>query len=528
MRLERDKALFSGSRLYRQAGEIADELLLNMQVPVPLGEAVACLRDTGLDLAFRPGELDRPIEALRSAVERQIDFISPYHAIPALFSAVASFDTPRPAATSAFKVLAVRLYGRVWADAPGVSASRLALVRAARLVYAERLLGAVRMAWAVQPSGHAEITPEGMSFDAETDDLLQANAHALAGGGLMQRFSGDPTARMHKDPEGFLLGACGVLAGDRPATKRVFAGTFLRTLPGAGVARGYWAALAARLLLLETVRRFASQVHDDPRGIAILGLSGAGLYGPAAEHLTKRDHALLQREVDACSWEPGWLKDVLSSGEEPHAFVERPACRITSTKRLFVTSERNITDSITALTERAVGPYSGKRRWALPDWTFELLVSRPFEAITVKLFREHGFVAGEVTAKGAWLTQDGPIQPPSGVPRPKGQIDVLAWHPTGYLLVGDCKILQLPHSETAWANLWKKLHEDEQGFRGKIIANTEWALKFLSATGRAAPRVAMALILDQPLHLWRQSGQVAVTDYPNLARKLADGRIPAR
>lgn len=528
MRLERDKALFPGSRLYRQAGEIADELLLNMQVPVPLGEAVACLRDAGLDLAFRPGELDRPIEALRSAVERQIDPISPYHAIPALFSAVASFDTPRPAATSAFKVLAVRLYGKVWTDDPGVSASRLALVRAARLVYAERLLGTVRMAWTVQPSGHAEITPEGMSFDAETDDLLQASAQALADGGLMQRFSGDPTERMHKDPEGFLLGTCGVLAGDPPASKRVFAGTYLRALPGASVARGYWAALAARLLLLETVRRFASQVHDDPRGIAILGLSGAGLYGPAAERLTRRDHALLQREVNACSWERGWLKDVLSSGEESHAFVDRPICRITSTRRLFVTSERNIADSITALTERAIGPYSGKRRWALPDRTFERLVSRPFEAITVKLFRGHGFVAGEVTGKGAWLTQDGTVQPPAGVPRPPGQIDVLAWHPTGYLLVGDCKILQLPHSETAWANLWKKLHEDEQGFHGKIIANTEWALKFLSATGRAAPRVAMALILDQPLHLWRQSGPVVITDYPDLARKLADGRIPAR
>lgn len=528
MRLERDKALFPGSRLYRQAGEIADELLLNMQVPVPLGEAVACLHDAGLDLVFQPGELDRPIETLRSAVERQINLISPYHAIPALFSAVASFETPRPAATAALKVLAVRLYSRVWTDDPGVSASRLALVRAARLVYAERLLGTVRMAWTVQPSGHAEITPEGMSFDAETYDLLQAMGRAVAGGGLLQRFSGDPTRQMHKDPEGFLLGACGVLAGDPPASKRVFAGTYLRTLPGANVARGYWAALAARLLLLETAHRFAGQVHDDPRGIAILGLSGAGLYGPVAERLTRRDLALLQREVNACSWERGWHEGVLSSGGESNAFVERPICRITSTRRLFVTSERNIADSITLLTERSVGPYSGKKRWALPERTFERLVSRPFEAITVKLFREHGFVAGEVTGKGAWLTQHGTIHPPVGVPRPPGQIDVLAWHPTGYLFVGDCKILQLPYSETSWVNLWKKVHEDEQGFHGKITANTEWALKFLSATGRAAPRVAMALILDQPLHLWRQSGSVTVTDYPDLARKLADGRIPGR
>jgi hypothetical protein len=424
-------------------------------------------------------------------------------------------------------VLAVRLYGRVWTDAPDVSAARLALVRAARLVYAERLLGTVRTAWTVQPSGHAEITPEGMYFDAETDDLLQAMGHAVAGGGLLQRFSGDPTRQMHKNPEGFLLAVCAVLAGDPPAGKRVFAGTYLRALPGADVARGYWTALAARLLLLETAHRFAGQVHDDPRGIAILGLSGAGLYGPAAERLTRWDLALLQQEVNAYSWARGWLKNVLSGGGDSNAFVDRPICRITSTRRLYVTSENNIADSITLLTERAVGPYSGKRRWALPERTFERLVSRPFEAITVKAFREHGFVAGEVTGKGAWLTQHGTIHPPVGVPRPPGQTDVLAWHPIGYLLVGDCKIFQLPYDGKSWVNLWKKVHEDEQSFRGKITANTEWGMKFLSATGRAAPRVAMVLILDLPLHLWRQSGPVMVTDYPDLARKLADGRIPA-
>jgi hypothetical protein len=35
----------------------------------------------------------------------------------------------------------------------------------------------------------------------------------------------------------------------------------------------------------------------------------------------------------------------------------------------------------------------------------------------------------------------------------------------------------------------EKLHADEQGFHGKFIANTEWAVKF-NATGKAAPRVA--------------------------------------
>jgi len=70
MRLERGKAVFPGSRLYRQADEIADELLLNMPVPVPLAEAVACLRDAGLDLAFRPARRRAPTARHASPPDR--------------------------------------------------------------------------------------------------------------------------------------------------------------------------------------------------------------------------------------------------------------------------------------------------------------------------------------------------------------------------------------------------------------------------------------------------------------------------
>lgn len=208
MKLERDKAFFPGSRLYRQADETADHLLLNMQIPVPLSEAVASIRDDGLELTFRPGEIDRPIGVLTAAIERCIDSISPYHEIPALFRAVTSFDRPRPAAAAALKVLAVRLQSRVWTETPGLSPSRLSLVRATRLVYAERLFKAVRAAWRVQPTGYAEITPEGMTFDPDTDQLLQASAHATAGGGTLLRFGGEATRRMREDPVAFRPSAC--------------------------------------------------------------------------------------------------------------------------------------------------------------------------------------------------------------------------------------------------------------------------------------------------------------------------------
>jgi hypothetical protein len=526
MRLDRDKAFFADSRLYRQAKETADDLLLNLQVPVPLTAAVSCLHKDGQGLLFRPGDLDRPLSVLQGQIERSIDSISPYHAIPALFQAMGMLRTPRPAAAITLKTLAIRLQRRVWTDAPGSSAARLGLVRAARLAYAEQLFRSLRMVWAIQPAGHAEISPEGMSFDSATERLLQAGGHAFAGGGTLQRFSGETIRRMSDDPVAFLLNVCAVLAGEPPATRRSFAGTYLAVLPGADVARRYWFALAARLLLLETVRRIARPVHDDPHGITIMGLSGGGIYGPAPDRLTRQDMKILQREIMACFWNRRWLTTVPAGIEEAHAFVDRPACRIVRGRALYVTSADNIVDSLTALTERAVGPYSGHIPYALPQRVFERLVSKPFEAAVVELLRAHGFLAGEVTGKGTWLTQNGAIEKPAGIPRPRGQIDVLAWHSTGYVVVADCKILQLPYSESAMINLWKKLHDDNQeGFRRKVQASAAWCTEFLNATHRAVSRSHAALILDQPLHLWQQSGNVVVTDYPDLAERLKQGQI---
>jgi hypothetical protein len=186
----------------------------------------------------------------------------------------------------------------------------------------------------------------------------------------------------------------------------------------------------------------------------------------------------------ACFWTRTWLAGVQAGPAEAHAFVGRPVCRIDRNRELYVTSAHNIVDSITALTETAVGPYPGPRPYALPQEVFERLVSKPFEDAVVRLLHGHGFVAGEVTSKGTWITQDGDIPAPRGIGRPHGQIDVLARHPAGRAIVADCKVLQLPFNESASANLWKKLHEDEQGFhedeqgfRGKLHKNASLAVE---------------------------------------------------
>jgi hypothetical protein len=48
---------------------------------------------------------------------------------------------------------------------------------------------------------------------------------------------------------------------------------------------------------------------------------------------------------------------------------------------------------------------------------------------------------------------------------------------------------------------------------------------FLSASGRQVGTINVRLLLDQPLHLWRQSDDVVMTDYQDLAEKLETGQI---
>jgi hypothetical protein len=89
--------------------------------------------------------------------------------------------------------------------------------------------------------------------------------------------------------------------------------------------------------------------------------------------------------------------------------------------RFYVTSAHNVVDSLTTLTEEAVGPYPRPTPYGLPNEVFERLVSKPFETGIIQLFRQHGFVAGEVTSKGAWITQDGTSKGRRASRAPKGR-----------------------------------------------------------------------------------------------------------
>jgi hypothetical protein len=57
-----------------------------------------------------------------------------------------------------------------------------------------------------------------------------------------------------------------------------------------------------------------------------------------------------------------------------------------------------------------------------------------------------------VTTKGTWLI-DRPVDLAARVGPPPGDIDVLAMHDSGYVLVIECKILAMPDTDERLRNL---------------------------------------------------------------------------
>jgi hypothetical protein len=205
-------------------------------------------------------------------------------------------------------------------------------------------------------------------------------------------------------------------------------------------------------------------------------------------------------------------------GRESSEFVTRPIARIQEPpESLFATSALNIADSMTKLVESAVGPSRSDMTPLLPARLQTRLLARPFEIEVIETLRGAGYTAGEVSAAGAWLTQDGIFVKP-GAGRPSGQIDVLAWHPSGHTIVADCKVLQLPAEPESLRNTWSKIGPaDAERFRAKLRRNARWCEAF----GRSVDRLECAVILDRGFHFGQPDDDVIITDIELLRQNLA-------
>jgi hypothetical protein len=502
--------------IYRRARSLADLLSDHYQAGTFLPDGYDTLRELGAPLVYRSaGSLAAAEPVLRRALDDACAELPAYWMLPAIhqfvvdhYSVAARQAGRLPVTLRPFKLMASRIFTlSLTASPPQWPAQRDAVRRALTLAFLyEQLMtfGHVRI---VDDRSTLTVTPQGFVRNDPAQAVSNAMAAAYLGGGTVQRFANQTTELMFRFPRPFLDDVWSVLAGDHPRTRGSFAGTHLSQFPDGAQAPGFWAALAARLQLLVAAQ--AVSTRADSGSLAVLGPTAQVLSGPGLHGTTPADAERVQRAMTECFWLQEQLAGLAGAAEQ---FVLRPVARIVRDRELFVTSTLTVADSITALTERAVSPARVGSTVELPAPYFEKLLSQPFESRVIELFREAGFVAGEVTKSGSWRTQHEAVQLTAGTGL-TGQIDVLAWHPGGRLIVGECKVLLMATTEAALSNQWQKIGPaDTEGFRRKLRQKADWANAAVLASGRAVSQLDKVIVLDAPLHLMQPDDDVILTD----------------
>lgn len=481
------------------------------------------LDDSGQPRVYESAaQLTASIEILRAASSDLARTVPRIGALPALHQMLAdnyyrfpdSAGGDHPFPLPVIKIAAAQVFAHgPWAhtDTRGAR-DRLQLLLA--YSWLEYQLIAVRQIRAIR-RGIAILNDTGLELDDVLEEVARGHRHAFSVGGRIQRFANGTTERMFARPGEFLAAAFGVLAGDPPSAVPTFTGTHLAHFPDAVDGHAFWVGLTARLQLLVLASHQAGQAGSTP--LAIFE-EAAVAFGPdelALRGVTTSDFHALQKAVMRCFWRPG---TPVAADDASTMFVDRPVMRIAREPGLFVTSTLNIADSLTLVAERSVSPRASDV--SLPPKYFDQLLSGPFEERIIDMFRDHGFLAGEVTRSGAWKTQNG-IRTSRVAGKPDGQIDVLAWHPGGMLIVGDCKVLALAQTPAAATTQWAKLGEDdEEQFRAKLHKREKWAQAFLADLGHDVSATMKMLILDRPLHLWLDGGDIELVYEGDLVRAL--------
>ena len=531
MEFHREHAIFDGSRLYRQAAEGSARLWDAMQWAECWSTVWRVLESECLPRQFQTAsEVGQYEKVLRRTLANEISQLSSYHVLPMMFQVITDAyarQSPKSGGVTdlvpAAKTVAVRLAQAAAGHHGGRSSALTQVLRCVRLAAGELFFRGIRSAYHLC-SGGGVVTPDGIHFDEAFGSVAAGLSYAFNARGRLQRFSGRAPTLMFSDPDAFLHDVVVVLAGAEPARCPAFAGTYLADLPSleavtraSGEARvkaeEYWCRLAARLQVLSIAHDVSRQVSRDVDKISIFGMTGFVLAGPALRRLTPRVRQRLQQARHNCCWTPKWLRTV-GPGTEHHAFIERPVAPLPGEGPLWVTSPHNVADSITRLTETAVTAGDSGPSYGFPDQIFEKLLSGPFEQELIATFRQAGFIAGEVTKSGAWKTQEGVLNIAGAVP--KGQIDMLAWHASGDVIVADCKVLRLPDSDSLIRNLWQRL----ESFQGPLREHRAWCEIFLRALGRTVQKVQAAVVLDRPLHFMQPDNDVAITDIDLVRQEL--------
>jgi hypothetical protein len=133
-------------------------------------------------------------------------------------------------------------------------------------------------------------------------------------------------------------------------------------------------------------------------------------------------------------------------------------------------------DSVTWFVEASIFGYPDAGGSELPAAVRQRAISNVFESAAATAFARHGFAAGRVTDNCVWqLSSPETLVTPDNTPIP-GEIDILAVNERPHkVFVGECKVLNTPHSPAEMRSLRAKLgRADDSSFYGKLQRKLDW------------------------------------------------------
>ncbi len=502
--MRRESAIFSGSRLYRQAQEGSLYLFDRFSENNSPFEAMIGILTDGKDVLRVSGVEDcrQKLSLTQRHVIEMCSQISAYIAIPILIQAISDFYYGANRLEPAWMGTALKgTLAYVWKDVHNTASITSALSQigdAVVVMSIQQQLEILHNISEIFEEGEVSYSPDGWyTAGRPISRYLNQYAASFRDRGMAFRTANDSNQAIIAQPDAAFAAITRILQGESPDKQVEFHGTLFSQI-SKSESLEFWAELWCRLHTLfssAAIRNTVTQDYTD----------GVVLFEPFAIPLPAGlSGAYVQRIYQRLFWNRDWHREKIRNWSS-NMIVERPILRISNSPELYATSLPLIGDSLNWFVEASVMQYRNSGGIALSSSFFEKYISESFEAEVIEMFEKYHFIAGSVNDNGTWKIGKEHIhlQSIAGTSLP-GQVDALVIHPaSGVVLVVECKVLALPKQKSQLRNIFSKLGEqDSEGFHAKLHKKIEWLrnayiFQFMATMGYEVGDIQGLIILNR-------------------------------
>jgi hypothetical protein len=513
--MNRKRAIFKGSRLYRQALEGSARLVTVLSADQNVfAEAIREISDSGKIVIADSQDMSRWVRAADQHASRICRQLSPEITVPVLVQAIMNHyygGNRESPSLGRFLKRTLELVARNVFYSHAVESKAIArivsAVRATALLSQLQELSYIFEEFS-EDGDQVIFEASGRTGSPTLTKLINRFTEPMPSHERAMRTLSSTIDAIWRSPLEAMHATEQVLNGDDPKHQPPFQGTFLGEL-SADEPKEFWAGIWSRLNLMLYSNAIRQLITEDPLSIAIFEP-----FRVKSPNGLNRD--LLQLATSEMFWDRDWYFQTLND-QPTNLIVERPVVRVSNNPTLLCTSLLLIGDSLNWFIENAIVS-SPRSRVKLSSNVFRRLVSEPFEDSVNELFRLHGFLAGRVLGNGTWTTRNGPVflehSSKSIMP---GEIDVLAFHePSGAVVIIECKVISGPSHINSIRNISRKLGPlDQEEFHAKLENKIEWIRGANFFRDLPEDSFLGLIVLDVKMR-WVPLGKYAVVDFADL------------